>query len=97
MVTPRSFKSSAVSLGSTLESTALSRNVGAYCSSPSFRNQSVISIVIAGVMSNEAEHGLAGYSKPILSGRPLDADAVARKVRLWTLSRPAHNCRECPG
>src|SRR5436189_6035953 len=74
MVTPRSFNSSALSLGSTLESIALARNAGAYCSSPSFRNQSVISIVIAGVMSNDAEHGLAGYSTRILYGRPLVAE-----------------------
>jgi len=59
-------KSSEVSLGSTLESIALARNAGAYCSSPSFRNQSVISIVIAAVMSNQAEHGVGGYSTRIL-------------------------------
>jgi len=51
-VTPRSFKSSAVRIGRTLASIALSRNAGAYCSSPSLRNHSVISVEIAGMATS---------------------------------------------
>jgi hypothetical protein len=43
---------SAVRLRRRLASIALSRNAGAYCSSPSLRNQSVISIDIVGIATS---------------------------------------------
>jgi hypothetical protein len=76
-----------VSLGSTLESIALSRNAGAYCSSPSFRNQSVISIVIAGVTSNQVStvwgvilRQVEGCSEGAIQRRP----STGHKVRFGT-------------
>ena len=45
--TPRSFRSSTVSLGSTASSMSLSRNAASYCPRPRLRSQSPTSIVVS--------------------------------------------------
>ena len=84
-VTPSSRKSSAVSRRKTAASMSLSWKVVVYCSSPSPRSQSVISIDIAGASHHRLRRRRPGQSCPV----GLSAEIQSFAPRLTAAITPA--------
>jgi hypothetical protein len=103
-VTPRSLRSSAVRLGNRSLPMSFSRNAGSYCSRPSFRSHSAISIACSGgrIALKHCPYGagcpvgshhcsrLALFARGIAGGAPLLFARVVGRGACYLLARKLH-------